>query len=72
MSEIKPISKAGNVYGGGLEDLGNFKEGFCFKVIQTNDDAWIMCTLNLKDKEEWMLTIFTIKGSAVMVTARGK
>jgi hypothetical protein len=31
--DIKPITKNSKGFSGGLEDLGNFKEGFCWKVI---------------------------------------
>lgn len=62
--DIKPVSKTSKGYGGGLEDIGNFKEGFCFKVVKSDDSSWIMCTENIKDKEEWMEAILTIKGAA--------
>jgi len=51
---IKPIIKGKNGFSGGLEDIGNFAEGFCFKVVKSDDSAWIICVDNLKDKEEWM------------------
>jgi len=33
INDIKPITKGKKGYSGGLEDIGNFKEGFCWKVI---------------------------------------
>lgn len=30
---IKPIFKSMKGYSGGIEDLGNFKEGFCFGIF---------------------------------------
>jgi hypothetical protein len=57
ISAIKPITKTKNGLSGGVEDLGNFKEGFCWKVNADNDGeevTWIMCTLDLFEKETWM------------------
>jgi len=43
MTDIKPISKnmKNGAYNGGLEDLGNFREGFCWKVVNMDDSMWI-------------------------------
>jgi len=64
--DIKPIFKNAKGYGGGLEDIGNFKEGFCWKVIKSDDASWIMCSDNMKEKEEWMEAIMVIKGAATI------
>jgi len=53
ISEIKPIFKSVKGFSGGLEDLGNFKEGFCFKVITMNQE-WVMCAESLPEKENFM------------------
>jgi len=36
-------------YEGGVEDQGNFKEGFCFKLNVANDRllVWILCSNDL-------------------------
>lgn len=47
-SAIKPIFIKKTGYSGGIEELGNFKEGFCFKInsLQGGEElSWIMCTL---------------------------
>jgi len=51
MNNIKPIIRTKRGLTGGLEDLGNFREGFCLKVLTDSDDAWIMCCKNLVEKE---------------------
>lgn len=65
ISSIKPITKTKMGLSGGVEDLGNFKEGFCWKVNADNDGeevTWIMCTLDLFEKETWMTMIAEVKG----------
>jgi len=60
MSTIKPVSFTRNGYTGGVEDLGNFKEGFCWKVnafVDSEDSTWIMCSSDLFEKEAWMKII---------------
>lgn len=36
--------------------MGNFAEGFCFKVNAAGgeEETWIICVDSLKLKEEWM------------------
>lgn len=43
MNIIKPIIRTKKGLTGGLEDIGNFKEGFCWKVISGAEESWIMC-----------------------------
>jgi len=65
ISGIKPIVKGKTGLSGGVEDLGNFKEGFCWKVNADMDGeevTWIMCTLDLFEKETWMTMIAEVKG----------
>lgn len=33
ISNIKPVSKGKKGFTGGLVDIGNFKEGFCFEIV---------------------------------------
>jgi hypothetical protein len=63
IAEIKPIVKTKKGYTGGLSDLGNFREGFCFKVALSDGPEWVMCSANLTDKEAWMVALAAIKGS---------
>lgn len=47
MQTIKPVIKSKKGYQGGVEELGNFREGFCWKVnamIGGDEITWIMCT----------------------------
>lgn len=39
---------------GGLEDIGNFDEGFCFSVVAEEVTTWVMCAETADEKEEWM------------------
>jgi len=43
INSMKPITKGKNGFKGGLEDIGNFKEGFCFKVVSSKGETWIIC-----------------------------
>jgi len=45
-------------YKGGLEDIGNFKEGFCFRLKSTTNVIWNICADTMQQKEKWMKTIF--------------
>jgi len=45
---------------GGLEDSGDFKEGFCFQMTMTNDRAWDLCAETAEMKKSWMDIILTI------------
>lgn len=65
---IKPITKGKKGFAGGLEDLGNFKEGFCFKIVLSNGEEWIMCCDSLDEKEEWMDAIVLVKGLMTTIT----
>jgi len=51
MNVIKPIIRTKKGLTGGLEDIGNFREGFCFKVVTESDESWIMCCSSLTEKE---------------------
>lgn len=51
------VKQKGNTFKGGIEDLGNFKEGHCFivKYISLSNKGILeMCTENLIQKNEWM------------------
>lgn len=57
LDAIKPIhqTKTGTI--GGLENIGNFKEGYCFKCMTVPGAVWIMCADSLDVKNTWMNAI---------------
>lgn len=69
---MKPIVKTKKGLTGGVEDLGNFREGFCWKVVMDDDREWIMCTPSITLKEDWMDAITKVKGMASIMTSELK
>ena len=60
ISDIK--SNKDNIqYGGGIENYGDFKEGYCFKIIMKNDDSFTICADKKQEKEIWMNSLFLLK-----------
>lgn len=61
---IKPIADEPGFHGG-LSDFGNFKEGFCFKVLtsQSGSWTWVVCTKDDQDKKVMMQIIKQLKVS---------
>jgi len=47
-----------------MEDIGNFKEGFCFKLLASSELVWIVCADDLDDKNTWMAAIKSTKEAA--------
>ena len=45
MQWIEPILQGDLVKGfkGGLEDIGNFREGFCFRLKSSTNVVWNIC-----------------------------
>jgi hypothetical protein len=37
--------------------MGNFKEGFCFRLVAKTGVIWNICADSLNDKESWMEAI---------------
>jgi hypothetical protein len=72
LAEIKPITKSSKGFSGGLEDLGNFKEGFCLKIISSDDDEWVVCTDNMEEKENFMEALAIVKGKATIFSTPDK
>ena len=71
IASIKPVIKTMMGYTGGLEDLGNFREGMCWKVngvVEGEDVTWIMCANDLFEKEEWMEIIRLVKDKFTVFT----
>ena len=48
MPAIKPIVKTKRGLSGGIEDIGNFKEGYCIKVVSIAEESWIVIIDMLK------------------------
>lgn len=71
-NQIKPIIVTKNGVSGGLDDIGNFKEGYCWRVIQSDDVNWVMCSDALDDKEGWMAAIREIKNAYTVFEAPPK
>ena len=49
---------------GGVEDMGNFKEGYCFmlKFVKLNKHyIWELCAETAKEKQQWMQIILRIQ-----------
>lgn len=54
------VPQVGGYWMGGVEDLGEFTEGNCFRVkssSKASDEVWAICTDSFKQKEEWMVKI---------------
>lgn len=71
LSNIKPIIEKRTGYGGGVENLGDFREGYCWKVnaiVEGSDVTWIMCANDLYEKETWMKTIAQTKTKFTVFT----
>lgn len=61
LSQIKPALKSKKGFIGGIEDQGNYKEGFCFRINAnggTEDLIWVLCCDSLTIKNEWMNQLF--------------
>ena len=58
INSLQEQTQHGTTYKGGIEDMMEFKEGFCFVLNQmtsaTRLDKWILCTDTLKAKKMWM------------------
>jgi hypothetical protein len=48
---------------GGIEDLGNFQEGFCFKIkgqSKINSFKWVICADDYSNKANLMKKLLTL------------
>ena len=62
ISDIK--SNSDNIqYGGGIENYGDFEEGYCFKIIMKNDESFTICADTKQEKEKWMNSLFILKSN---------
>lgn len=39
---------------GGIQDIGNFKEGFCFRLLSKESMEYTLCTDTITAKNSWM------------------
>jgi hypothetical protein len=44
VNSIKPVTEGKNGWSGGLIDVGNFVEGFCWAVVAESENQWVMCS----------------------------
>lgn len=42
---------------GGLEDVGNFREGYCFRIKSQTKVIWNFCADNMVEKTKWLNAI---------------
>lgn len=59
INEIKDNDK--NAFIGGIENYGDFKEGFCFNINMKNEDKITICSDTQIEKEKWMNSIYKLK-----------
>jgi hypothetical protein len=62
IEHILPLRFRGNRgnridYEGGLEDLGEFREGYCFKIENEYSEQWNICCDSLEEKVRWLQKI---------------
>lgn len=59
---ISPVAED-TKYKGGIEDFGNFAEGYCFKIKTESSDMtlWVICTTSMEDKKKLMATLKRIR-----------
>lgn len=59
---------------GGVLDIGNFREGYCFKLVAKDGTEWTLCASLMSDKEKWIKLIRSlvqIKGKIEMKGGAG-
>lgn len=54
VEDIKVDAFQPDLLKGGLEDIGDFKEGFCFRLNSKTEVVWNMCADTNREKVEWM------------------
>lgn len=59
INEIKDNDN--NIYLGGIENYGDFKEGFCFNINMKNEDKITICSDTQIEKEKWMNSLYKLK-----------
>jgi hypothetical protein len=59
---ILQVQEGGDSKTSGIQDFGNFSEGFCFKVLNTNpNQTWVLCSETSKIKEKFMEILKNLK-----------
>jgi hypothetical protein len=69
IESIKPVQESSGYGEGttdnqnGIQDFGNFSEGFCFKVLTSRprQETWILCTESDLEKTNFMKTLKQLK-----------
>ncbi len=58
MDSLAPQLMSSSVLKGGVEDQGNFREGFCFKLDRPigtkREEIWILCSPTYELKDSFM------------------
>lgn len=59
----KLLPQHGRTFKGGIEDEGDFKEGFCFKLsfIMEGKKTYVICAEEKEHKTEWMEKVLAAK-----------
>ena len=63
INNLNEINSDGKSSKGGVEDLGNFQEGFCF-ILTGKEKAyfkWVLCTDTYEEKCEFMKKIMLLR-----------
>jgi hypothetical protein len=60
LDDVTPVPE-GDKFGGGLKDMGNFSEGYCFKINTRQFMTWILCAENEGEKSKLMELIKRMK-----------
>ena len=63
-SLLEPVNASSKYVKGGVEDMGNFKEGFCFSLNykkNSNKSKWIICSDSYAEKMKWVNCIAKLK-----------
>jgi hypothetical protein len=56
---------------GGVQDIGDFKEGFCFKLIAKTGDQWTFCADTKPLKEKWLSEIRPLVKMKMSIEIKG-
>lgn len=60
ISSILPVVETGD-YQGGITDMGNYSEGFCFKTVTESNEIWIICNDTADEKQVLMAFLRKMK-----------
>lgn len=60
LKEIKPITINERTMIGGVEDAGDYTEGFCIDISVLNDKIFTVCLDSSEEKRKWMSTLYRV------------